>query len=281
MKRRIKRFFKRIKKTIFLPEMVLLPGNLAFFLVLAVIPTMTLITYVASVLNLSTDILFDFLAQAFSTEMAKLMLSISTVSNAGIKLTVVLVICYYLASNGMNSIIVTSNTIYGIKNGNWFKRRLKAIFMSILFVFMVVFMIIVPIFGDSIIGLITDVNLNTGVTNAIIKIYNYLKSPIVWVLLFIMIKILYIISPDRKIKSRNTNYGALFTTITWIIFTYVFAIYVNNFADYNAFYGGLTSVCVLMIWFYFLSYSFVIGMSLNYQRETDMEEISSVKKTKK
>ena len=269
MKTKTKELFSRIKKTIYMPQMLLLPGQLAFFLVLAIIPTMTLITYGASVLNLSTDFLYDFLQKAFSSEIAGLLLSSSAVNNAGLKLTIVILICYYISSNGMNSIIVTSNTIYGIKNGNWFQRRLKAIVMSIIFVTIVLFILLVPIFGDHIIYLIESVNLNPSITNIIIRIYQYLQSPIVWIILFLFIKIIYILAPDRKIKSHNANYGAIFTTVAWILISTLYSFYINNLANYTAFYGNLTSICVLMIWIYLLTYSFVIGMSLNNLKEVD------------
>ena len=269
MKIRIKMFFKRIHKVINRSEMVLLPGQLAFFLVLATIPTMTLITYGASILNLSTDFLYDFLAKAFSSEIADIMLSTSSVANAGLRLTIVLFICYYLSSNGTSSVIVTSNTIYGIKNGSWARRRLKAFVMAILFVLIIVFLLIIPIFGDQIVHLIETVNLNPNVTETIVKIFNYLQSPIMWILLFLLIKLIYVLAPDRQIKSHNTNYGAVFTTVAWILTTEIYSFYINNLANYSAFYGSLTSVCVLMIWFYFLAYFFVIGMALNYQKESE------------
>ncbi|MBE6148017.1 MAG: YihY/virulence factor BrkB family protein [Firmicutes bacterium] len=281
MKTKIKEFFQRIYKVLKRPDMILLPGQLAFFLVLAIIPTMTLITYGASVLNLSIDFLYDFLAKAFSSEIAELMLSTSSGTNIGLKLTVVIIVCYYLSSNGAASVIVTSNTIYGVKNGNWFQRRFKAIVISIIFVFLLVCLLIVPIFGDQIVGLIKAVNLNTQITNIIVQIFKLLKNPVMWIFLFFLIKIIYVLSPDRKIVAHNANYGAIFTTIAWIIMTELYSFYINNLADYTAFYGGLTSICVLMMWFYFLAYFFVVGMSLNYQKEADELEKTGVIKTNK
>lgn len=272
MKKRIKKFFRRLKKVIFRPDMMLLPGQLAFFLVLAIIPTMTLVTYGASVLNLSMDFLYDFLSKAFSKSMANLMLSTSSVSNVGFKMSIALIICYYLSSNGTASLIISSNTIYGIKNGNWFKRRGKAIIMSLLLCVMLVFLLLVPIFGEKILELILNVNLNSDVSEAIYKVYIWLQSPLMWIVLFFLIKTLYVIAPDRKIKSYSTNYGTFFTTVTWILTTKIYSVWINNYADYSAFYGGLTSICVLMIWFYFLSYLFVIGMALNYQIEIEIDE---------
>lgn len=281
MKKRIKRFYKRFMKVINRSDMKLLPGSLAFFIILALVPTLTLLTYLASVLNLSVDFIYNFLEKAFSNDVASLLLSTSAVSNSGLRLTIVLVVCYYIASNGMDSVIICSNTIYNIKESNWFKRRIKAIGMSIILVLLLTFLLLVPVFGNNIINLITKVNLNVSITNIILKVFNYLRSPIMIIILFFLIKIIYTIAPDRKIKSHNTNYGALFTTILWTIVTEIYSAYILNYASYTSFYGGLANICVLMIWFYFLAYIFVIGMALNYQKENeDLENTVIIKKEK-
>lgn len=281
MKKRIKDFLGRISKVIKRSDMILLPGQLAFFLVLATIPTLTLITYGASILNLSTDFLESFFVKAFSDDIADVLLSVSNASNAGIKLTFALLISYYIASNGASSVIITSNQIYGIENGNWGKRRLKSIVMTFIFVLIIVFLLIIPIFGDQIIHLIEKVNLNQRVTDLIVMVFNYLKSPIMWIFLFLLIKLIYVMAPDRYIKSHNANYGAIFTTVSWILTTEIYSYYINNIANYSALYGSLTGICVLMIWYYFISYFFVIGMSLNYQKESEeLEKTTSLKKVK-
>ena len=272
LKKEFKNFFKRFKKVITMPEMALLPGQLAFFFVLSIIPTLTLISYGASILNLSTDIITNFLEKAFSPTVASLILGGSSLPKAGLKLGIVLLSCYYISSNGMNSIIVTSNTIYGIENGNWLMRRVKAISMSVIFTLVLLFILLFPVFGDLLINISQNAHLSMKVTSTITKIITYLQSPLMWIILFFLIKIMYIIAPDRSVKSQNTNYGAIFTTISWIIITVIYSYYINNIADYTAFYGNLANICVLMIWFYIISFCFVIGMSLNYQKEIDKNE---------
>lgn len=272
-----KNFFKRVKKVIRRPEMSIIPGQLAFFLVLSIIPTLTLISYGASILNLSTDVITNFLEKAFSPTIASLILGGSNLPQAGLKLGIVLIMCYYISSNGMDSIIVTSNAIYGIENGNWFIRRIKAIAMSVIFTVLLLFILLFPIFGDFILLMIHNAHLSAGITNTITSVITSMQSPFVWVILFFLIKIIYIVAPDRKIKSYNTNYGAIFTTIAWVITTIIYSYYINNIADYTAFYGNLTNICVLMIWFYLIAYFFVIGMSLNYQREADKKENDETK----
>ena len=126
-----------------------------------------------------------------------------------------------------------------------------------------------PVFGSAIVSLITKVNLNDNITNIILKVFEYLRSPMMIILLFFLIKIIYTLAPDKKIKSHNTNYGALFTTVIWTLVTEIYSVYVLHYASYSSFYGGLANICILMIWFYFLAYVFVIGMALNYQRENE------------
>ena len=272
MKLKIKKFFSRVKKVITRPDMVMLPGQLAFFLVLAIIPTLTLFSYVASVLNLSLDFISNFLTKAFSKEVANVLLSTSAINNSGIRLALLLIFCYYISSNGAVSMIMASNKIYGIKNGSWYKRRLKGILISFILVLSLLVLLIIPVFGDRIMQLIIHVNLNSNVTDAIYKVFMYLQSPIMWIVLFFIIKIIYIIAPDKIIKSHNTNYGALFTTVSWIIMTLIYSYYVNNIADFGALYGGWATICMLMVWIYLISLFFVIGMALNYQRENEKIE---------
>jgi len=268
-KNTIKDFFENFIKVLRRSDMILLPGNLSFFFVLAIIPTLGLISYGASVLNLSTDILYDFIAHSFSSEMADLILGVNLGNSVGFQFIITILVGLYVASNSADSIITASNTIYGIDNKSWFKRRIKAFWISFLIVLLLIFMLIVPVFGSIIINLVEEVNLNSVITNRIIAVFDLLKGPISWLIIFAIIRIIYVVAPDKKPKNRVVNYGAIFTTVGWIISTKIYSTYVNNYAEYTALYGGLANIVVLMIWIYFLSYIFTIGIALNSQKDVN------------
>lgn len=265
----IKDFRNNFLKALRKPEMVVLPGNLSFFFALAIIPSLALISYGASMLNLSTDYLYNFLAKSFSSELADLVLGVHFNSYIGIRFIVTLIIGIYIASNGADSIITATNTIYGFENKSWLKRRVKALAMTFLIIILLIFMLIVPVFGNTIIALIKEVNLNIKVTNKIVYIFSLLKGPISWFIMFIIIKMLYSIAPNKKPRGRVINYGVWFTSICWIIVTRIYSLYVTNYATYTALYGGLANIVVLMIWIYFLSVIFTIGIALNYQKDEE------------
>lgn len=272
-------FYDNFKKVLFKPEMAILPGQLAYFFVLAIVPTITLITYEAALLNLSTDVIYDFIRSAFGSDIANMLLATNSSTEKGIGFFIVVVIGYFIASNGPASIIITSNTIYGEKQEGFFKRRFKAIIMTFVLVLLFVFMLIVPVFGTKIIELFKFVNLNSNVTDNVSMIISFLQGPITWLIMYFFIKILYTMAPNKRVKSKNVGYGALFATVSWIIITYIYSYYINNLAHYTTFYGGLANIVILMFWFYLLAYAFTIGMALNYRKEEiELEKTGTIEK---
>ncbi len=266
-KNEIKDFFENFFKVIRRSEMIILPGNVSFFLCLAIIPTFGLISYGASILNLSVDFLYNFIANSFSEDIANLVLGVNLTNGAGIHFFITIIVGLYIASNGADAIIIASNTIYGIPQKTWLKRRLKAMWLSFLFVVLLIFMLIVPVFGNIIVTLIKEVNLNPVITERIAYIFTLLKGPISWLFMFLMIRLIYALAPNRKVKGRVINYGAIFTTVGFIIGTKIYSLYVTNYASYGVLYGGLASIVVLMIWIYYLSFIFTVGIALNSQKD--------------
>ena len=281
LKLELKEFYENFKKVLFKPEMAILPGQLAYFFVLAIVPTITLISYEAALLNLSTDVIYDFIGSAFSSDIASMLLATTSSSEKGIGFFLVVIVGYFIASNGPASIIITSNTIYGEKQEGFFRRRLKALIMTFVLVLLFIFMLIVPVFGTKIIELFKFVDLNSIVTDNVSMIITFLQGPITWLIMYFFIKILYTMAPNKKVRSKNVGYGALFTTFSWVIITYIYSYYINNLAHYSTFYGGLANIVILMFWFYLLAYAFTIGMALNYRKEEiELEKTGTINPVK-
>lgn len=274
MKNRFKEFLANVHSVIRRPEMVILPGQLAFFFVLSVVPIVTLIAYGASFLHLPIHFITDFISKSFSSDIAKLLIPIVSVQNINFSFFLTLFIGFYVASNGASSIIITSNTIYGIKEAGFLNRRIKAIIMTIIIVLLFLFILVISVFGKNIIDMVEFVNMNQSITKTIVFAFNLVKGPVTWFIIFCFIKILYTMAPDRRIPSSYVNTGAIFTTVMWTFVTALYSYYIHNFANYSAFYGALANIVMLMLWFYFLATIFVVGLALNYK-----EEIVKLEKT--
>lgn len=265
--KRLKEFLANVHLVLKRPELIILPGQLAFYFVLSIVPAITLLSYFSSSLHISNDFIMNFITKAFNPKVAEMVTNTLTSSDLGYRFYISLFLGYYLASNGAASMIVTSNAIYGIKDSGFFKRRLKAFIMTVFLIILFIFMLIVPIFGQKIVELIKYVNLNQSITDLIIKVFHFLKGPLSWLIIFLFIKLIFTMAPDKRVPSKNVNIGALFTTVLWVIVTNIYSYYINHFASYDVFYGGLANLVILMIWFYLLSYIFTIGIALNYREE--------------
>ena len=277
-KKRKGKFLKRFVASITRPEMLVLPGQIAFFLFLSIVPTITLIGYFCAYLNISGELVNSFIANTIGQNYANLLVPIISSTKITPSFFISLGVGYFIASNGMSSMIIASNMIYGIKDAGFIKRRFKAIIMEIVIVVLFLFVLVVPLFGNNIIGFLHYLNLSVETTEMIITILRFLKGPFSWLVIFIFVKLLYTMAPDKRIPSKRVNFGALFTCVGWILGTLVYSFYINNYANYSIFYGTLANLVVLMVWIYYLSYVFVIGLAMNYHEELEVTGLIDVMK---
>ena len=156
-----------------------------------------------------------------------------------------------------------SNEIYKIKPKNIVSRRLKAIVMIFIVVWLLIFLLAVPVFGKTLSEIILFITGSSNLVLVIHKILSLLKYPIMFIILFTNIKLVYVMAPDEEIPSKTTNQGTIFTAIGWVLSTEIFSVYLDKFAKYDIFYGGISNILVLLLWVYLLSYIFVLGMIIN------------------
>ena len=237
---KIKNYFKRLYDIVMKPEMKVLPGELAFFLFLSLVPIITLVLYVGLILSIGTDSVAVFINKVFPTNVSDIL--VPYVNDVGIDFSTIISMIsgFLIASNGANSLIITSNTLYKIEHKNYFKRLLKSLFMTILLVILFIFIIVVLAFGDKIVKFLISLSIFENISYEIQIIYSISKWPFAYM-----------------------NRGALFTTIMWLLITIIYTFYINNYANYNLFYGSLANIVVIMLWVYALSFALVVGMAIN------------------
>ncbi|CCY46429.1 yihY family protein [Firmicutes bacterium CAG:822] len=259
----IKSYLKRIFNLITRPEMKILPGQLAFFLVLAIFPLLTLLGYVGSQMIFLFEPLIDTVGKIVPENVMQIILPFIQSSHITGNVLFFMIVGFILVSNGTYSIIITSNELYNIKNDDYIKDRVKAFFMIILLMFLFIFIFVVLAYGNIIIEKILDLDALSSISSHIYLVFVLLKWPIAFVLIFWILKIIYTISPDEKISSKYMNKGALFTTVCWIVTTSIYSYYVSHLANYTLFYGSISGIIVMMIWIYILTYIFVMGIAIN------------------
>lgn len=267
-KTKVRIYLKKIWEIILKPEMSVIPGQLAFFMILSLVPIITLCGVAASSFGIGMDFIIENIGSVIPGGIEQIKPYLIG-SNIDFKLSLILIWMFYIASGGCNSIILISNQIYGINQSNWLKRRIKAIIMTLSIVLFLLLLLIFPVFGEKIITIFPILYKNKYITS-ILKI---LKGPLSWLIIFIFVRSLYEFAPDRVRKNSHINIGAFVTTIGWMIVTSIYKYLAHNMSTYNIFYGALSNIAILMMWIYFMSFVMVIGMTLNYGEEHSKEEL--------
>ena len=280
--KQVRLFLRKTFEIVGKPEMRVLPGQLAFFFVLSLIPLIALVGGIASAFSISVETLSASIKTSLPSEIATVV--IDRISGQGLNFNIIIFFLssFILASNGAHSMIITSNEIYKIKDNDVIKRRVKAVLMTFILVGLLFFLLLVPVFGDYIFTLFYNYSKNTNTVDIMYKIYQILKYPISLFVVYFNIKLLYVIAPDDKIPSKNTSFGAMFTTITWIIATEIYSFYIGTFTNYDIFYGSISNILILLLWVYILAYIFVVGMAFNaYNVVNDLKRNKTKKELQK
>lgn len=256
-------YIHKIFKLLLKPEMRILPGQLAFFLVMTIIPLVALIATIAAGLSISIEEMSYAINQTVPKEISDIFNSIISGNGINFNIMVFYISAFLLASNGTFSMINISNEIYKVEPNNIIMRRTKAVLMIIILVSLLMFLIIVPVFGTTLFNIIAEVTGEGIMASVIQEMLVILKYPLILIILFINIKLMYVMAPDKEIPSSTTNKGAIFTTICWVLATEIFAFYIERFTKYDIFYGSISNILILLLWVYLLSYIFVLGMVIN------------------
>lgn len=175
-------------------------------------------------------------------------------------LSVGIVLAILLMSNGINAILsgFQSSLHITIKR-TYFKQYGLAIGLSLLMTLVLIVTVVAIVILEVIIqklksgGFLTD-------DVYLLEIGRYL---------FLTFMVLTITSLLFKFAAQETreaaffNYGSVFTTVLFVITSFLFGIYVVRFAQYNKLYGSIGTLLVLMLYIWINCFILLLGFELN------------------
>jgi membrane protein len=89
--------------------------------------------------------------------------------------------------------------------------------------------------------------------------------------------IIYRVAPDRQ-GARLTwlTPGAVLATLLWIVASVGFAVYVQNFGNYQETFGTMAGIVLLLMWLWISAYVILLGAELNAETEAQVRIDSTV-----
>jgi len=182
-----------------------------------------------------------------------------------------LILTLYFSTNGVNSLIEAFNN-----SAHMFETRsnIKQYLISVLIVIIISFLLIVSIglitFGSGILHLILPRFIEDS--SFYIILLQLLRWLVILALLLFAISFLYSLAPAKILRFRLISAGSLLATSLIVITSLGFNFYVDHFSSYNAFYGSLGTLMIVLMWIYINAISLLIGFELNVSIRTAKEK---------
>ncbi len=251
-------------------------SSIAFKFFLALFPAIifffTLIPYIP-VENFQATLLeqlHDAVPENFYLLLSSTITDIVSRQQGGL-LSVGFVLALYFASNGFLGLIVAfNNTSHSIETRKVLQQYLISIVLMIIISILLFASICLILIGTGALNYLEAHKILNG--DFVIFVIKFGKWIVVLLMVFFAISFMYFLAPAKKERFRFISAGSTLATILFIATTLGFNYYVDNFAQYNALYGSIGTIIIILMWLYLNSISLLVGFELN-------ASISSAKKS--
>ncbi|HMQ25821.1 MAG TPA: YihY/virulence factor BrkB family protein [Acidimicrobiales bacterium] len=245
-----------------------LAGGVAFFSVLAIFPAMIATLSIYGLVSDPADVArqVEELSAGLPDEVRRLLVAQleAVASTSSSSLTVGLVVsvlaAFWAASKGMKALIEAINVAYDEDETRGFvELRVLAYGFTVggvLLVVATVFAITaLPALGEDL-----------GPAGRAMA--GFVRWPVLAGVMLLGLAVIYRFAPARSnARWQWVTPGSLTAGLLWVLGSVVFAVYVNNFGNYDETYGSIGAVVVLMLWLYLTAFVVLLGAELNGEAE--------------
>jgi membrane protein len=178
------------------------------------------------------------------------------------------ILALFSAMNGTVAMMSTFNKCYKtVEKRNFITLRLTALYITFVLSFLLIFAIGVITIGEVMLNFYFD-HLDFFLGKFEIFFFLLLRYIIIFITFFVCLSFIYYVAPSLQKKFDYLSLGAIVGTVLIILVSLSFSIYLNNFASFNKVYGSIGTLIALMLWFYLISLTILIGFELNASVDT-------------
>ncbi len=238
----------------------------AFFLLMALVPLLMVASALLSALPIKD--LFNQLLGMMAmlvppdamTFVKGLLASILTAHPARI-LSIGVLSYVWAASGSFSSLIEALNIAYDVQDERpWWRDKLQALFLTFVCGGLALISVLSVLAGPAFIHFLSYL---LPVPHLFAVVWPPLRLTLIFTTFVANVMLLYYFGPNRKVSLRSALPGAALAVGFWFLGSSGLSFYIGHFSNYNATYGSLGAIIVLMLWLYLTSVSILVGAELN------------------
>lgn len=176
-------------------------------------------------------------------------------------LSIGIVIALWTASAGVRLMMSAMNAAYDVVEGRPIWKRIPlSIFYTVGIAGMLLAAAALMVLGPQVMNWLA---VQVGLEEFVVTLWTILRWPVVVLLLMVAVAVIYYVMPDVEQKFRFITPGSVLAVVVWIVASLGFGFYVQTFANYNAMYGSIGAIIVLLLYFYISAAVLLLGAEMN------------------
>lgn len=244
-------------------------SSCAYYLFMSLVPVIMLLVSVLQYTPLTRDVVLEAVADYVPDSLYEIVYFIVTsIYNGGrVALTVSILLTIWSASACMKALLRGMDSVYDAeRKEDYIRFSLRACFYMIIFVFILMLSFFVMVYGGKILDYIEQSMPVNHSLDFLFTLAKYLRFVIILALLALVFCLLYKWMPARRLKFRRQLPGAVFSSVAWAAFSFIFSFYVSLSDRFGA-YGYIGTIMVAMIWIFYCFYFLLLGGFINHYIE--------------
>jgi membrane protein len=181
-----------------------------------------------------------------------------------------LLLALWGVSGAFRSVMDAMNAIYEVEEARprW-KRYLLSVVLSLGTAALLLFALALIVFGPQLGAAFGE---TVGLGSVFRLVWNVVQWPVLFCEVLLAFSLVYYFAPDVEQRFRWVSLGTIIAVTLWIVFSVLFALYINNFGSYNATYGSLAGVAIFLFYIYWSALIMLVGAEMNQVIEGHIPE---------
>jgi membrane protein len=257
---------RRVQQRIRKHELYDRAAGLSYYFLFALFPALLFLTTLLGLLPVPRlmDRLLDYGTRVLPADAASVLTKTLTevVRDArGSLASIGVLAALWGAASGMVSIRTAVNVAHDARDLRpWWRQRLDAVALTVWFSIFSLLAVILMVFGERIGEAVAD---ELGVGRAFTRMWNLARWPALTTLALLGINLVYHFAPAIRQRWRWVTPGSATALAGWLLASFALRIYVRYFGNYNATYGSIGGVILLMLWLYLSSLALLVGAEID------------------
>ncbi len=260
-------FLERLRREIAYDDCMGMAAQIAYYMMLSVIPFLIFVLSIMSRLAMGEalePLLLETLREQMPPEAANYITDIvlRVLPTRSSETTLVsFAVALWGSSMAVGALITTINRAYNLRpRRNIVIQKVLALVLVLALSGILLLAMFILVVGPQ----VTQQSLQAlGLSGDAGSSWTALRLPLAALLAFIALAILYFYAPEARQRFVHILPGSITATVLWLTASSAFRLFVSNFGNYNATYGSLAAVVIMLAYFWLTGFIFLLGAEIN------------------